>query len=351
MGDLLSLYDRLTVFNGLSMNTVSHPDGTYFMSTGRHLAGGVAAGSSVDVVLAHEHGASQVFPAFSVGGYASSYLGSGLDQRAAPLRVGSIGDAARSLNRGASTVTAKDRDAVNLVLSDEAMDLANQSYNPRPMRGMALQLGSLRRLFDGSVGTLFDEASLASDPLFQLTDNAGEPTRPRFHASAKNAAAFAVRSFARNLGRCVAFACGGFDTHFSNYQDQAATQQEAFDIIALLVKALDATPHPTKTGAKLADHTHILVTSDFCRTPQININQGRDHYPNGSALVISPKFRGNQVFGRTNPDDLLPKAIKNFADGFRPVAPPDILATFLSAQGVVPRKHLRDGDVISEVLR
>jgi hypothetical protein len=42
---------------------------------------------------------------------------------------------------------------------------------------------------------------------------------------------------------------------------------------------------------------------------------------------------------------------KKFADGERPVAPPDLLATLLSAVGVEPRKHMRDGDVLSEILR
>ena len=51
---------------------------------------------------------------------------------------------------------------------------------------------------------------------------------------------------------------------------------------------------------KLADHTHILVFSDFCRTPQINLSGGRDHYPNNSALVISPKFARGRSFGKTD---------------------------------------------------
>ena len=39
IGELADMYDRLTVVNGLSMNTVSHPDGTAFSATGRHLTG------------------------------------------------------------------------------------------------------------------------------------------------------------------------------------------------------------------------------------------------------------------------------------------------------------------------
>src|SRR5207302_1839158 len=114
--------------------------------------------------------------------------------------------------------------------------------------------------------------------------------KARFIGAGVLAAAFAVEAMKRNLIRCVGFALGGLDTHNQNYKQHAHTQQELFGTIATLVKLLDQTPHPTMKG-KLSERTHILVVSDFCRTPQINLSGGRDHYPNNSALVISPRFR------------------------------------------------------------
>ena len=110
-------------------------------------------------------------------------------------------------------------------------------------------------------------------------------------------------------------------------------------------------PAPSSASAKLADHTHILVVSDFCRTPNINAALGRDHYPNNSALIISPKFRGNTRFGASDPEQLLSLPAKTFSDGLRPVTPADVLATFVSAMKADPRKYLRDGEVITEILR
>ena len=40
-----------------------------------------------------------------------------------------------------------------------------------------------------------------------------------------------------------------------------------------------------------------------------------------------------------------------FADGRRPVTPPDVLASMVSAMGIDPRKYLRDGEAIPEILR
>ena len=113
---------------------------------------------------------------------------------------------------------------------------------------------------------------------------------------------------------------------------------------------MDAIPHPTKSGKKLSDHAHVLVVSEFCRTPQINLAGGRDHYPNNSALVISPRFRGGRSYGKTDVEQLLPATAGTFADGARPVAPPDLLATLLAAFKIEPRKYLRDGEVVKELL-
>jgi uncharacterized protein (DUF1501 family) len=154
----------------------------------------------------------------------------------------------------------------------------------------------------------------------------------------------------RNVVRCVSFAQGGFDTHGQNYKQQALVQQDLFDTLTTLVRTLDQTPHPTLAGKKLADTTHILVVSDFCRTPQINLGGGRDHYPNNSALVISPKFKKNFVFGASDVEQVLPAHAKKFVDGERAIAPPDLLATMLAALGVNPRKYLRDGEIVPELL-
>ncbi len=93
------------------------------------------------------------------------------------------------------------------------------------------------------------------------------------------------------------------------------------------------------------------MVSDFCRTPQINMAGGRDHYPNNSALVISPRFRGNLVFGKSDTDQVLPARARRFVDGERAIAPPDLLATFVSAFGVPPRRYMRDGEIVPELLK
>ena len=339
----VNMFDRLCLFNGLAMNTVSHPDGTAFSASGRHLAGGHAVASSIDTMVANELGTSQLFPAVSVN-FPSSFVGNGLDRRAVPLRIGSIGTIAKTLTRSNLYDTAGDRDAVTAVLSAEAKDLATMAAEPDVLRGFQVQYESLRNMLSGSLSAVFSQAQLqAAHPEFNY--------KARFQGAAAVNAAFAVEAMKRNVVRCVAFTGNTFDTHNTNYRFQAQTQQELFDLLYAFVKTLDATPHPTKASAKLSDHTHILVVSDFCRTPQINLSGGRDHYPNNSALVISPRFKGNFSYGASDQEQVLPADAGTFSDGVRPVAPPDVLATFVSAFGIDPRKYLRDGEVVKDVLK
>lgn len=343
IGDLLDFADRMTLINGIEMNTVSHPDGTVFSATGRHLAGGRASQPSVDTILANELGTDRTLPLVSVK-FPSWYVGKDLDPRALPVRIASVGTVSKSLTRSQSYDSDKQREAVTTLLSDEAKELADLSHIPDTLAAMHLQFETLKEMLGAKVQSAFNTSALAmAQPQFNFN-------MPFQKANAYNAA-FAVEAMKQNLVRCVSFALGGIDTHNTNYLNHPLMLQEIFDIIAGLVKGLDAAPHPTLSGQKLADHTHILVISDFCRTPQVNVAGGRDHYPNNSAIVISPRFVGNRTYGKTDVEQLLPAVAGKFLDGDRPVTPPDILATFLHGMGVDERAYLREGEVITELLK
>lgn len=339
IGDLLRHYRRLTVINGIAMNTVSHQDGTTFSATGRHLAGTRPVASSIDTMMADSLGRDQILPAVSIN-FPSAFVGRELDRRAVPLSISGIGTLAASLRRSTSYESETARDGVTALLSQEAQDLTGMSADPEVMRGMQLQYEALRRMNREKLLEVFTDSFLRTK-------------YPNFKYATMGAsvnAAFALECMSRNIARCVSFSYGSFDTHFTNYRNQILLQQNLFDLIAILVDYLDALPHPTKPTSKLSEHTHLMLVSDFCRTPGINLSGGRDHYPNNSSLIISPRFRGNTVYGQSDPEQLLPLPVGNFSDGKRPVSPPDILSTFVQAMGTDPRRYLRDGEVVKELL-
>ncbi len=343
MGDLTDMYDRLTVVNGIAMNTVSHPDGTYFAATGQHLSGSRAVAPSIDVMVTNEFGLEQLFPVISAR-FPSAYVGSNLDRRATPLLVDGIGSIGRSLKRSARYESPNTRDSVTALLTEEAKDLAVRAQYPDAYHAFGLQYDALRKMLKGNLEEVFDRDVLkVAYPNFNYTG---------YHQG-KNVlnAAFAVEALKRNIVRTVSFALTGYDTHNANYYDHAMMLQEAFDMTATLIKYLDATPHPTKTNARLSDHTHIMLISEFCRMPQLNASDGRDHYPNNSALVISPRWKPNSVFGKADDEQLLSLPSRTFSDGERPIGPADVLATVLGSVGVDPKPYVRDGEVMQEMIK
>lgn len=86
---------------------------------------------------------------------------------------------------------------------------------------------------------------------------------------------------------------GGWDTHVNNFQ--ALTTN-----LATLDQALNALIEDL-TASGLMKETLIVLATDFGRTPKINVNNGRDHFPKAfSNVLIGAGIRGGQVYGSTN---------------------------------------------------
>jgi uncharacterized protein (DUF1501 family) len=93
-----------------------------------------------------------------------------------------------------------------------------------------------------------------------------------------------------------------WDTHSDNEQ-QGAFHELTFNGLAMLVDELQARPGRA-AGTKMIDDTVVVVFSELSRTPRLNGNQGKDHWPITSALVIGAGVRGGATYGATTPDGL-----------------------------------------------
>jgi hypothetical protein len=82
----------------------------------------------------------------------------------------------------------------------------------------------------------------------------------------------------------------------------------------------------------LLDSTLIIWMGEFGRTPKINGQKGRDHYPNAWATVlVGGGIKGGQAVGKTD------KSGETVAE--RPVSVADLLATVAAAVGIDPTKQ------------
>jgi hypothetical protein len=85
----------------------------------------------------------------------------------------------------------------------------------------------------------------------------------------------------------------------------------------------------------LLDDTLVLCFGEFGRTPRVNKNAGRDHWPHVQSLVLAGAgVRGGSVYGASDRSGAYP------AD--QPVTPADLAATVLHLLGVSPDLELTD---------
>ena len=87
----------------------------------------------------------------------------------------------------------------------------------------------------------------------------------------------------------------------------------------------------------LLDETLIVVMGEFGRTPKLNTNGGRDHWPRVfSVMMAGGGVVGGQVVGKSDPVGESPDR--------DPVTPSDLIATIYSRLGIDPQLELTTAD-------
>jgi uncharacterized protein (DUF1501 family) len=85
----------------------------------------------------------------------------------------------------------------------------------------------------------------------------------------------------------------------------------------------------------LLDETLVVVMSEMGRTPKINGNAGRDHWPFVySVLLAGAGIRGGTVFGASDSQAAFPAE--------NPVSTADVCATIFHCLGIDPELEVRD---------
>ncbi|MDG1481752.1 MAG: DUF1501 domain-containing protein [Myxococcota bacterium] len=89
-----------------------------------------------------------------------------------------------------------------------------------------------------------------------------------------------------------------WDSHISNERQQSACYEHNFERLLTLMDRLAAASAPG--GGSLLDRTTLLVLSEMGRTPVLNSQQGKDHWPYTSAMLVGAGVRGGARFGVSN---------------------------------------------------
>jgi uncharacterized protein (DUF1501 family) len=137
--------------------------------------------------------------------------------------------------------------------------------------------------------------------------------------------------------RFVTLTYGNWD-HHRRIAQGVRGQMPAFDqAFARLIRDLD------ERG--LLRTTLVMVTTEFGRTPKINRNAGRDHWPGVFSVVLAGGgIRGGMAYGATNATATEPDQ--------DPIGPEDLMATIHRCLGfVADRQPLAPGDRPSEIAK
>ena len=144
----------------------------------------------------------------------------------------------------------------------------------------------------------------------------------------------AVRALERGLCRAVMMETGDFDTHQNN-EDQSERHEALFAGLLALNERL-------ATSGQL-DRTLVVVLSEMGRTPKLNANRGKDHWPVTSTLVYGAGVRGGRVLGQTN--DKLDAVSLDLATGApnaqgKQLQTANLLGGILELVGIEPSAYL-----------
>ena len=119
-----------------------------------------------------------------------------------------------------------------------------------------------------------------------------------------------------------------WDTHRNHFPKMKDRLLPVFDkAVAALLTDLDM--------RGMLDETLLVFLTDFGRTPKVNGNGGRDHYPNVYSLALAGGgIQGEQVYGASDRKGTEPSA--------GACSPADIHATAFKAMGIDPFTELHD---------
>lgn len=332
--------DRLAVVRSLSTKEGDHGRGTYVVRTGQRPQGPVqypAIGSSLSKALAREDEAVPHFVsispyrAFNQAAFGPGFLG----PRYAALTVGATDglQAAPAAASGYAELTVDDltpavgidpsqfTGRVDLWRTLESRFVANHR-GPAPHAHQTVYERALQ-LMDSSAAKAFDlsqESPAVRDAYGRGRFGQGCLMARRLIESGVSFVEVTLGALAENTF--------GWDTHLNNFPAVKSLSAELDSGWGTLMKELD------ERG--LLDSTTILWIGEFGRTPKINEQGGRDHFPAAwSCVLAGGGIKGGQAYGKTSDSG------EEVTEGKSEIG--DVLATLCAAVGVDPdEKNVSD---------
>lgn len=340
--------ESLAILRGVSTKEGDHERGTILMRTG-HIPGGPvrypSIGSALSKSLGDERGELPNYVSIAPGPFARNSISPGfLGPKFAATSVASVAPA--NDNEFAQLrVDYLQRDGgVNQARHDDRLDLWRSMQSQFLARRQTENVIAHDTVYQSAIRMLASDAKDAFD-----LSNESDSIREAYGKSVFGQGCLMARRLIERGVPLVEVTLGdglGWDTHADNFtRVRQLSEQLDYGWSTLMSELRDR---------DLLDRTTILWGGEFGRTPQINSNGGRDHFPQAFTCVLAGGgVAGGTVHGKTSIDGM------EVIDG--KINQQDLLATLCSALGVPPSTEniaeggrpiaIAEGEIVQGVLR
>lgn len=309
--------DKLTIVRSMTHGEAAHERGTHNMFTGYRPSPALQY-PCIGSVISHEYGPRNNLPPYvCIPNMPNEYAGSGyLSSAFAPFSLGSDpaagGFKVRDLDLPGGV------DDSRFATRRSALEAVNAHFQKKEKSDDLT-----------AMDTFYNRAySLISAPearqAFDIEKESAQ-IRDEYGRNTAGARMLLARRLVQAGVRLVNLTYGGWDMHnaiVGGFRNQMPAFDQAF---STLIKDLD------RTG--LLKETVVMVSSEFGRTPKINAQAGRDHYPKVFSVVLAGGgIKQGYIHGSSNSTASEPEEM--------PMGPEDLFTTVYHCLGIVADKEL-----------
>ena len=314
--------DRLTVIRAFSHGEADHARGCHNILTGYRPSPAVVY-PSLGSVVAHELGGRAQLPPYGcVPNVPNTYAGTGyLSASFAPFALGS--DPARGDFRVRDLDLPDGVDGRRFARRRALRDLVDAGFEAGP-GGSADAVRAMESFYGRAYELLSSPAAVDA---FRI-DREPKKVRDRYGRHEAGQRLLLARRLVESGVRYVTVSVGSWDMHERIAQRMRERLPSLDQAYATLIADLD------ERG--LLDETLVLLTTEFGRTPKVNQDGGRDHWPGVFSLVLAGGgVRRGFVYGAS---DSTASAVEE-----KGVGPEDLARTALTLLGIDPDRTLLAG--------